>query len=48
MNAHDAVGQGHDRAFGARLGSRFKVLDFLLDQVADLGRVQLHYRYPRN
>src|SRR5581483_2508597 len=42
MDAHDAVGNGNDRADVARLGDGFEVLDALLDEIADLGRLDGH------
>jgi len=44
MNAADAVGDGHHRAFVARGRGKLKVLDPALDQVADFRGVELHLR----
>ena len=47
MDAHNAVSQGHDGALVAGLGGSLEVLDAILDQVADFGRIQLHETIPK-
>src|ERR1700674_603801 len=42
MDAADAVGHGHHRAFIANFGGDAKILDATLDQFADFGRIELH------
>ena len=42
VDAADAVGHRDDGAFGAHFGGAAERLDLVLDQLADLGRVQLH------
>jgi hypothetical protein len=42
VDADDAVGQADDGPLGAGLGLELELLDLLLDEVADLGRIQLH------
>jgi len=42
VNAGDAVGDRDDRADVAGLGDGFEILDPLLDEIADLGRLDGH------
>ena len=44
VNPDNAVGNAHDRAFVARFGLEIHRRDALLNNVADLGRVQLLHR----
>ena len=46
VHAHDTVGQADDGAFGPRLGLKIELLDLLFDEIADLGRIQLHGGVP--
>src|SRR5581483_1420933 len=41
VDAHDAVGESHDRAFGAGRRRALELLDARADEFADLGRIQL-------
>jgi hypothetical protein len=45
VDAHDAVGHRHDRADVALLGGARELLDARLDQIADFGGFDCHYRY---
>jgi hypothetical protein len=49
VDAHDAVGDRGDGAFVARLGGELDLLDAVLDQFADFGRIELrgsHLGFP--
>ena len=45
VDAHDAVGHGHDRADVARFGGARELLDARLDQIADFGGFDCHGLY---
>jgi hypothetical protein len=47
VDAHDAVGDGHDRADVAFFGRARELLDASLDQIADFRCLDGHFRVPR-
>jgi hypothetical protein len=46
MDANDTVGYGNHGAFVVSFGSQIEFFDLGFDQVADLGRIQLHGCLP--
>ena len=46
VDAHDAVRHAHHRPDVAGFGFAIELLDALLDELADFGRIELHERNP--